>query len=189
MEISVNINNDLARVLARFARNKAKEIKVPMVIAFADAKGALVHFQRMDNALPVSSDIARNKAFTAAALRMPTHKAAPLTQPGKELYGLELTNQGKIVIFGGGFPLTFAGRIIGAIGVSGGSVNEDMSVATAAVDALAQMEKISAPLSRVLPETLNEDMPDLAVRVAKTGLPEGVSPDIIEGAFYLISKS
>ncbi len=189
MEISVNINNDLARVLARFARAKACEIKVPMVIAFADAVGGLVHFQRMDKALPVSSDIARNKAFTSAALRIPTHVVGPLTQPGKELYGLELTNQGRLVIFGGGFPLTFSGRVIGAIGVSGGSVDEDMSVAKAAVDALEQMEKISGPLARVLPDTPGEQMPDLAVRVAKMGLPMGISPDIIEGAFYLISKS
>lgn len=108
----------------------------------------------MDGALPVSSDIARNKAYTAAALRMPTHKAGPLTQPGQDLYGLELTNGGKMVVFGGGFPLALNGTVVGAIGVSGGSVDEDMTVAGAAVDAFEQMIEAARILGDILPEDL-----------------------------------
>ena len=185
MEIMTHICNDLARVLARIARMKALEIKVPMVIAFADARGELIHFQRMDKALPASSDIAVNKAFTAAALRMATHKAAGLVEQGRELAGLELTNQGKMVVFGGGLPLSLAGEVAGSIGVSGGSVAQDMEVAQAAANAMEQMEKTAQAMKAIPPNTL-EDPAIFAGKVRELGRTEGVSADILEGALYLI---
>ncbi|ACL06659.1 protein of unknown function DUF336 [Desulfatibacillum aliphaticivorans] len=185
MEIMTHICNDLARVLARIARKKALEIQVPMVIAFADARGELVHFQRMDKALPVSSDIAVNKAFTAAALRMSTHKVGRLVEQGQELAGLELTNKGKMVIFGGGLPLSLDGEVVGSVGVSGGSVAQDMVVAQAAANALEQMEKTAQALLPILPKTL-EDLTDLANKIQDLGRKEGADSDILEGAFYLI---
>ncbi len=185
MEIQVHINNDLARIMARVSRDKADEIKVPMVIAFADARGELVHFQRMENALPVSTEIAVNKAYTAAGLRLPTHKVGPLTQSGQPLSGLELTNQGKMVVFGGGFPLCLKGRVVGAVGVSGGSVQEDMTVAKAVVQALDQMEELACALGPLFPEGL-KDLSALQTRTMPAVT--GISPDILEGAFYLIQK-
>ena len=75
----------------------------------------------MDGAYIASFDIALNKSFTSASLKMSTAKLAELSQPGKELYGIQFTNEGKIVIFGGGEVLEADGKIIGALGVGGGS--------------------------------------------------------------------
>ena len=185
MEILCNLGLDLSRTLGRLALNKAQSLQVPMVIAISDTKGDLVHFQRMDQALPVSLDIAVNKAFTAATLRMPTHKAGPLTLPGQPLYGLELTNQGKMVVFGGGYPLIFSGEVAGAIGVSGGSVDQDMMVAEAVVEGFADMKKIARTLAPLVPETM-KDVKALVHRAAATDAMEGLPPDILEGALYLI---
>lgn len=132
----MNISLDEALQLMRAARAKATEIKVPMVIAVVDAGGNLVAQQRMDEALLVSVDISRNKAYTAVAVKVATHDLAAAAQPGASLYGIHTTDQGRIVIFGGGMPLRRGGRIIGGIGVSGGSVEEDMTCAQAGVDAL-----------------------------------------------------
>lgn len=189
MDLTINLNNDLARVLARIARAKALEIKVPMVIAFTDARGELVHFQRMDKALPVSTDVAMNKAFTAAAIRTPTHELGPLMQPGQELYGLELTNKGRIVIFGGGFPLlSCCNQVIGAIGISGGSVSEDMQVAQAALDAFEEMKQLAETLKSLLPQSNAATASQLAAELAKTELSDRIQPDLIEGACYLLTE-
>lgn len=78
-------------------------------------------------------DISRNKAYTAAALDMPTHELAEPSEPGNSLYSLQNTNQGRMVIFGGGYPLQENGEVVGAVGVSGGAVEQDMDVAEAGV--------------------------------------------------------
>jgi uncharacterized protein GlcG (DUF336 family) len=125
---------DLALELIAAARAKAKEIGVPMVIAVVDAGGNLVAQQRMDDALLVSIDISLNKAYTAVAVKVPTHQLAPLVQPGAPLFGISLADRGRVIVFGGGFPLRRDHKIIGGIGVSGGSVEEDVICAAAAVD-------------------------------------------------------
>jgi len=125
---------DLALELIAAARTKAREIAVPMVIAVVDAGGNLVAQQRMDDALLVSIDISLNKAYTAVAVKLPTHELAPLVQPGAPLFGLSHADGGRVVVFGGGFPLKRGQKIIGGIGVSGGSVEEDMICAAAAVE-------------------------------------------------------
>jgi uncharacterized protein GlcG (DUF336 family) len=130
---------DLALRMIESARAKAREIGVPMVIAVVDAGGNLVAQQRMDNALLVSIDISLNKAYTAVALQLPTHELAPLAQPRQPLFGIHNADRGRIVIFGGGFPLKAGGAIIGGIGVSGGSVEQDMDCAVAAMKLLEQM--------------------------------------------------
>jgi uncharacterized protein GlcG (DUF336 family) len=127
---------DLALELIAAARAKAMEIRVPMVIAVVDAGGNLVAQQRMDDALLVSVDISTNKAYTAVAVKVATHQLAPLVQPGAPLFGISLADRGRVVVFGGGFPLKQGDKIIGGIGVSGGSVEEDMICATAAVELL-----------------------------------------------------
>ncbi|MBK1664605.1 cobalamin adenosyltransferase [Rhodospirillum rubrum] len=122
-----------AQRLAALAAIKATEIAVPMVIAVADVSGGLILVHRMDGALPASLDIAINKAFTAAVFRTATHDLGALAQPGQPLYGIQSTNQGRVVIFGGGFPCRRGGSLAGAIGISGGSVEEDMQVASYAL--------------------------------------------------------
>lgn len=129
---------DDARTLAGLAEAKAREIGVPVVFAAVDALGGTVLLNRMDGALPASTDIALNKAFTAAAFRMATHELGQLAQPGQPLYGVQATNQGRVVIFGGGFPFLRGGSPVGAIGVSGGSVEQDMIIAAHALRAFSE---------------------------------------------------
>jgi uncharacterized protein GlcG (DUF336 family) len=135
----MSIDLGLALELITAAREKADEIGVPMVIAIADAGGNLVAFQRMDHALLVSIDVAINKAYTAVAVKLPTHELAPLAQPGQPLFGIHNADGGRIVIFGGGFPLKQDNEIIGGIGVSGGSVEEDIVCATAGLERLKDL--------------------------------------------------
>jgi uncharacterized protein GlcG (DUF336 family) len=117
------------------ARAKAEQIGVPMNIAIVDDGGNLVTFARMDDAWLGSIDIAQNKAYTARAFDMPTKDLAPLAQPGAPLYGIEASNHGRLIVFAGGIPLVSDGRVVGAIGVSGGSVEQDQEVAEAGVAA------------------------------------------------------
>lgn len=185
MEITTNIDNDLSRVLSKLCRNKAKEIQVPMVIAFSGVMGDMVHFERMSKALPVSIDIAINKAYTAAAVKLPTHTLAEVAVPGQSLYGLQNTDKGRVVIFGGGLPLQINGELIGAVGVSGGSVEQDMIVATAAVEGLAQMEEMATALTEKLPDTLL-DYEAFVKQAESLDALGGISPDVLEGAFYIM---
>jgi len=130
----MNIELDLALEVIQAAKEKAAEIGIPMVIAIADAGGNLVAFQRMDEALLVSIDVAINKAYTAVALKLPTHELGLLAQPGHPLFGIHNADGGRIVIFGGGFPLKRNDEIIGGIGVSGGSVEDDVLCAMAGIE-------------------------------------------------------
>ncbi len=127
-------NLDLALELIAASKEKAREINVPMVVAVVDAGGNLVALQRMDQALLVSIDIAVNKAYTAVAIKIPTHELAKIAQPEQPLFGIHNADGGRIVIFGGGFPLKRNEEIIGGIGVSGGSVEEDIQCAEAALE-------------------------------------------------------
>lgn len=127
---------ETAKELIAAAEDKATEIDVPMCIAVADEGANLVGFHRMDRALIASIDIAQNKAYSSVSLKLDTQTIQEVSQPGESLYGLGNTNDGRIVTFGGGFPLKDEdGTVVGGIGVSGGSVEEDMDVAQAAVDA------------------------------------------------------
>ena len=130
----MNINLDTALKIIEAVKEKAIKIDVPMVIAVVDSGGNLVAQHRMDGALLVSIEISLNKAYTAVAVKMPTHELSRAAQPGQPLFGIHNTQGGRIIIFGGGFPLQRDGEIIGAIGVSGGSVEEDIQCATAGVD-------------------------------------------------------
>lgn len=117
------------------AKARAEEIDQPMNIAVCDDGGHLVAFARMDGAIKVSIDISQRKARTCILMNLPTDALSRITQPGAELYGLEWTS-GGLVSFGGGMLLTRGGETIGAIGVSAGSVAQDMDVASAGVAAL-----------------------------------------------------
>ncbi|GGP94702.1 GlcG/HbpS family heme-binding protein [Streptomyces melanogenes] len=125
----------LARVEAGIA--KAEEIGVAMNIAIVDNGGHLVQFSRQDNAWLGSIDIALKKAKTSVLFRLPTSVIGQISQPGGPVYGIEHSNAG-LVTFGGGLPITDeAGNVIGAVGVSGGDVNQDTIVAEAVVNAVA----------------------------------------------------
>jgi uncharacterized protein GlcG (DUF336 family) len=119
--------------MARLAREEAEAMRIPVVVSVADASGGLMLVQRMDGALPASVDIAINKAYTAAAFRVPTHVLGEQAQPGQPLYGVQATNQGRVVVFGGGYPCQRDGAVVGAIGVSGGTVEQDMRIASHAL--------------------------------------------------------
>ena len=125
---------DEAKELIAAAEAKADEIDNPMVVTVANDEGNLVAQHRMDGAWLASVSISRNKAYTSAALDMPTHELAEPSEPGNSLYGLQTTDEGRIVIFGGGYPLERDGEVVGAIGVSGGAVSQDREVAEAGVD-------------------------------------------------------
>ncbi|MDP4155297.1 MAG: heme-binding protein [Bacillota bacterium] len=122
-----------AKEIIAGAETEAKRIGVAMVISVLDEGGNLIATHRMDNAWLASIEIAQNKAWTSVALKMPTANLADATVPGAELYGLNTTNSGRLVVFGGGIPLINDGKVIGAVGVSGSSVPNDIRVAEAAV--------------------------------------------------------
>ena len=125
-----------ARRIVSAAEEKAGQMGQPMNIAVMDAGRNLVAFHRMDGAWVASTDIAIDKAFTSAGRGLTTRKIGEMAQPGQPLFGINTTNGGRIVIFAGGIPLMRDGEVIGAIGVSGGTVDEDEEVAEAGVAAL-----------------------------------------------------
>lgn len=124
-----------ARHVLAAAEREATSMEVPMNIAILDAGGHLVAFVRMDGAWMGSIDIAINKAFTARAFDMPTKDLGKMSQSGDPLFGINTTNDARIVIFAGGIPLKKGERVIGAIGVSGGTVVQDQKVAEAGAKA------------------------------------------------------
>jgi uncharacterized protein GlcG (DUF336 family) len=130
-----SVTLESAQAVVEAARQKADEIGVPMDIAVVDAGNNLTAFARMDGAWLGSIDIAQSKAYTARAFDMSTKDLAPLCQPNQPLFGINASNQGRLIIFAGGIPLTAGGEVVGAIGVSGGSVEQDQEVAEAGVAA------------------------------------------------------
>ena len=128
------ILQDTRRIIAA-AEKKAIEIGQPMNIAVVDAGGNLVAHVRMDKAWLGSIDISIKKAFTARAFDTSTKELSKLAQPGKDFYGIHASNDGKVMIFAGGIPLKRGEEVVGAIGVSGGSGEQDQSVAEAGATA------------------------------------------------------
>jgi uncharacterized protein GlcG (DUF336 family) len=122
--------NDARRVIAA-AEKKAQEIGHPMNIAVVDEAGNLVAHVRMDDAWIGSINISINKAFTSRAFDIATKDLAPEAQPGRQFYGIMVSNGGRVMIFAGGIPLERDGKVVGAIGVSGGSGEQDQAVAVA----------------------------------------------------------
>ena len=106
-----------------------------MNIAVADEGGNLVAHVRMDNAWIGSIDIAQKKAFTSRAFDISTKDLAAHSKSGGQFFGIHASNKGKIMIFAGGIPLKKEGKVVGAIGVSGGSGEQDDAVAEAGVKA------------------------------------------------------
>lgn len=119
----------LAVKLIEAVEAEAARMGVNAVVAVANRGGRPVAVHCMDDSYIASYDIALNKAYTCAALKMPTTQLKQLSQPGGELYGVQHTNEGKIVIFGGGVPIRYGDKVIGGLGVSGGSEAQDTALA------------------------------------------------------------
>ena len=125
IKASSSMNLQLAKALIDRIEQKAGEMGVRAVIAVSDAAGRPVAIHVMDGAYIGSFDIALNKTYTSVAFQMSTAKLGELSAPGGSLYGIQFTNQGKVIIFGGGEPLMWNGEMIGAVGVSGGTAEQD----------------------------------------------------------------
>lgn len=121
---------DARRVISA-AEKKARDIGQPMNIAVADAGGNLVAHVRMDGAWIGSIDISIKKAFTSRAFDIATKDLATHAQSGGQFFGIHASNDGRVMIFAGGIPLKRDGKVVGAVGVSGGSGEQDHSVAAA----------------------------------------------------------
>ena len=133
IDMDNNLSLEKARKIIRAGERKAKEMNIAAVFAVVNPEGNLIIEERMDNAILVSIEVAYKKAYTAAALKLNTQDLTALVQPGAMFYGLQ--SDPKYIVFGGGMLLKVDGKIVGAVGVSGGSAQEDMEIAKACVKA------------------------------------------------------
>src|ERR1700704_3099598 len=129
------INLKDAQYVIAAAEAKAREIGQPMNIAVVDGGGNLISHVRMDGAWIGSIDISINKAFTSRAFDISTRDLAPHSQSGGQFFGIHVSNHGRVMVFAGGIPLKRDGKIVGAVGVSGGSGEQDHTVAEAGAKA------------------------------------------------------
>lgn len=130
----------IIKTVAEAAERKAVEMGVTMVFAAVDTGGNLILLHRMEESLLASLDIAVNKAYTALSLKMPTDELIEPANPGGALYGITTTNHSRIVALGGGYPVFKDGAVIGGIGVSGGTLEQDMEIAKHALYILKNYE-------------------------------------------------
>lgn len=126
---------DDVKIILAASEQKAREIGVDMDIAVVDEGGHLLGFYRMDNAKITGIAIATDKAFTAAGTRRPTRDYAEIGKPGGMAFGIHVSNQGRFTIYGGGVPIVVNGRVVGAVGCSSGTAEQDHEVAQAGIDA------------------------------------------------------
>ena len=131
----ITVEQANAIIAAAVAKGKEAGMK-PLTVAVVDAGGALISHVRMDGAWLGSIDISINKAFTARAFDISTAQLSENSQPGQQFYGIQNSNHGRVMIFAGGVPLRRNGSVVGAIGVSGGSGEQDQAVATAGASAI-----------------------------------------------------
>jgi uncharacterized protein GlcG (DUF336 family) len=134
-EFTVVMTLENARNIIEAGIAKAKQIGQPMNIAVVDAGANLTAFVRMDGAWLGSIDIAINKAFTAKALISRPWSSAATANRETKFFGIHVSNHTRVMIFAGGVPIKMNGQIVGAVGVSGGSGDQDQAVAEAAVAA------------------------------------------------------
>ena len=118
----------LAEKLSAAVKEKARTMGVNAVVAVTNAAARPVLVECMDDSFIASFDVALKKAYTVVALKMSTIELKPLANPGGSLYGIQFTNDNSIIVFGGGDPLMKGGRIIGGLGVSGGTEEQDTAL-------------------------------------------------------------
>jgi uncharacterized protein GlcG (DUF336 family) len=127
------LDSDEAQMLIEGAAAKAREIGVAMCIAVTDESGHLIRFERMNGGKLSSISIAMDKAATGAIARHGTHVYNQLCVPGSPTFGIHITNGGHFSIIGGGLPVFIDGEIVGGIGVSSGTAEQDRICAEAAI--------------------------------------------------------
>ena len=135
---SLGVTLEQARAVIRAGQAKAETIGQPMNIAVVDAGANLVAFERMEGAWIGSIDIAMNKAFTSRAFDIETGTLGKHSQSGDQFFGIHVSNRGRVMVFAGGVPLKRGDQVVGAVGVSGGSGEQDQAVAEAAARAFAK---------------------------------------------------
>jgi uncharacterized protein GlcG (DUF336 family) len=129
----MEVDLDLALLMASAARERATELGALVSVAVVDAGGHLVAFVRMDGAEIAGPVLARDKAYTAVAHRCPTAELSELVSPGASLAGMNSADGGRYIAFGGGLPFWSVDRVVGGIGVSGGTAEQDVDVARCAL--------------------------------------------------------
>jgi uncharacterized protein GlcG (DUF336 family) len=138
-----------AKAMTHAAEEHAATFGVQFSVAVVDHGGHLVHFIRDDAVVAGYIDLAINKAYTAVAFGRTTHGLAPMAQPGGELFGIQHSLNGRTVVFGGGIPVYSDGVVIGAVGASAGTVEQDISVGLAAASAWSDQAE-NTPVSSAL---------------------------------------
>ena len=117
---------------------RATQIGSPSTISVVDVGGTIVAQARMDGASLSSVALAYNKAYTSLSCRMATSDITKIAQPGGDFYGIANGLDGRAIIFPGGIPIEFEGKVVGAVGASGGNGAQDEEVARAAVNCVSQ---------------------------------------------------
>ena len=128
------ISLEFARRSASLVEARAKEMGLPATICVLDTAGHVVLKERMTGAGVLSLEMAELKAYTSALLGMATADLPPLVQPGQPLYGITSASGGKLVAFGGGVPLLDGDTLVGGLGVSAGTIDQDITLANAALE-------------------------------------------------------
>jgi len=131
-----SVTSALAHRIVAAGEAKAAELGVPMVIAVVDESGVLKSFSRMDGAALISVQIAQDKAYTAVGFGVPTHGWHDFIKDDPPLAAGAVGGIDRLVIFGGGYPITVEDKVVGGIGVSGGHYSQDMEVAEAGLAAI-----------------------------------------------------
>jgi uncharacterized protein GlcG (DUF336 family) len=132
-----NLSFDDAKLMLSAAEAKAAGLKIPYCIAVVDAAGELLAFSRQDGARRACIELAIGKAVTARLFNATTSDLHTMAAPGAPLYGINQLNEGKVVLLGGGVPILLKGSLVGAIGASAGTAEQDIAVASAAIAQLA----------------------------------------------------
>ena len=123
-----------ANKLINGARAKANEIGIPMCIAIVDESGQLIAFERMNGGKVTSAIIAQDKAYTSAGAKKATHEYNEACQPGNLVFGIHTAIGGRLCVVGGGLPVKVDGEVVGGIGLSSGTPQQDMDCAQAGID-------------------------------------------------------
>lgn len=136
-ESEKNLTTGICREMSKLAREKATQMNISIVFSVVDKGGNLLYLERMEDALIGSIDISINKAYTACAFKMETDKLNTLSRPTGELFGFQ--NSDRVSIIGGGLPYIYKGNVIGAIGVSGGTIKEDVKIGKHILDKIKKV--------------------------------------------------
>ena len=136
------ITLQLAKQLMEIIEKRAEAVGLKAVIALCNAHGNPIAVQCMDDAFLVSYDVATKKAYTSVAVKMSTMELSKIAQPGQTFYGVDKLDGGKIIIFGGGIPLKVDGKIVGGLGISGGTGEQDHDLALFGEAAFQELIKL-----------------------------------------------